>query len=418
MAEFTDREHYIPLRKSDLVELLCKDPRLPPAEREPFRQFCRLVEATFHFEYHKQLEALKDAYAPFDPDTETRPLKPLAPLERPEQRNKTFEAFIGLMERANFKRLSRQEIQAAIDELPTDWGIATYVDLNQFEHLEVFARGDIKGVRTRRRWSRLWREEKFKLPVYSRLVMMLKLKKGKGVDSEINTDAVFLKVFKDVPKADLDMLLPGAKVRLSATDRGLILYPLVAGVGLMGFNIFMNIFTKVGQNSRIDDILGAIGGVAALWSLTLALGGYGYKSYHSWQVKKQTYNYQLTRSLYYQTLDSNTGVLMRILDEAEEQECRETYLAYYYLLKHAPPQGWTPEQLDDYVEMELERAVGLKVDFEIGDALAKLERLRIVKKVGKQYHAVPLEKALEMLDWQWDNYFKYNNPEPEEMPTV
>src|SRR5437868_3174186 len=54
-----------------------------------------------------------------------------------------------------------------------------------------------------------------------------------------------------------------------------------------------------------------------------------------------------TRSLYFQTLDSNAGVLMRLLDEAEEQECRETLLAYFCLWKYAPAQGWTAAHLDD-----------------------------------------------------------------------
>ena len=106
-------------------------------------------------------------------------------------------------------------------------------------------------------------------------------------------------------------------------------------------------------------------------------------------------------------------MLTRLFDEAEEQECRETYLAYFCLWQFAPPEGWTPPQLDDYVEMYLEGAAGLKVDFEIGDALAKLERMRIVHKNGDHYRAVPLDKALEMLDWTWDNYFKYNPNSPE-----
>jgi hypothetical protein len=75
-----------------------------------------------------------------------------------------------------------------------------------------------------------------------------------------------------------------------------------------------------------------------------------------------------------------------------------------------------PGDLDDYVELYLERYANLKVDFEIGDAIAKLERAKIVEKVGERYRAQPLEKALEMLDWTWDNYFKYNNPEPETPP--
>src|SRR5713226_8860343 len=85
MAEYKDREHFIPLRKSDLIDLLCADAELPPDQREPFRQFCLLVSATYHFEYHRRLEELKDAYAPFDPDADTRPQRSL-PAEERQQR--------------------------------------------------------------------------------------------------------------------------------------------------------------------------------------------------------------------------------------------------------------------------------------------------------------------------------------------
>jgi hypothetical protein len=124
----------------------------------------------------------------------------------------------------------------------------------------------------------------------------------------------------------------------------------------------------------------------------------------------------MAQVLYYQNLDTNAGVLLRIIDEAEEQECREAILAYYFLWRYAGEQGWLPSALDDYIELELERVAKLKVDFEIGDALDKLEKLRIVEKVGEHYRAQPLAKALAMLDYTWDNYFKYNNPEPEEPP--
>ena len=59
MAEYEDREHFIPLRKSDLIELLLRQPDLPADQRENFAQFCKLVVATYHFEYHKELEELK-----------------------------------------------------------------------------------------------------------------------------------------------------------------------------------------------------------------------------------------------------------------------------------------------------------------------------------------------------------------------
>ena len=148
-------------------------------------------------------------------------------------------------------------------------------------------------------------------------------------------------------------------------DQALIIYPLAAGIGLTLYNIGASIK---------ESSLAALGSLLT-WGLAGAVGGYGYKSYHSYQVKKQDYSLKLTKSLYYKSLDNNTGVLMRLLDEAEEQECRETILAYFCLWKFAPPEGWTAEQLDDYIELYLEGNANLKVDFEIGDALAKLERL-------------------------------------------
>jgi hypothetical protein len=421
MAEYADREHYIPLRKSDLTTLLCSDKHLSAAEREDFRQFCRLASAVFHFEYQHQLEELKDAYAPFDPDSETKALKPPTPDERQKALGDVFDRFVGLMERANFKHLTRQEIEAAL-EGKSDWGLDMDVDFGAFERLEMFVRRDTVVTRTRRSWRRLFRKEEVKSPAYSRLVLILKLRKHRRLDTEVDVNDVYLKVFKNIPKLDLEMLLPTARVRLSRVDRALIIYPLAAGVALMAYNIIHNILLeepgKAATAAGLTALIGIVYAKLATWTLAGAFGGYGYKSYYGYQVKKQDYSLRLTRSLYYQSLDNNSGVLMRLLDEAEEQECRETYLAYFCLWKFAPPEGWTAPQLDDYVELYLEGNANLKVDFEIGDALDKLERLHIVTKSGDRYRAVPLAKALEMLDYKWDNYFKYNNPEYEAPPVV
>jgi hypothetical protein len=406
MAEYKDREHFIPLRKSDLVELLCADKQLSSEEREPFRQFCRLVSSVFHFEYLQLLEDLKDAYAPFDPDADTRPLRPVPPEGRKRQEEQLFEKFTALMERGNFKHLTREEVQEALGGLTSEWGVQTVVDLDLFERLEVFARGNVAGRRFLRRWSKLWRREEVKVPLHQRLVLILKLRPNKRL-KDIDTKPVYLKIFKDIPKMDLEMLMPGARVRMTRLDRALIAYPLLTGLLL----ILYNIANHVGKYGFAA--LATAWGALATWSLAGAFGGYGYKSYHSYQVKKQTYSLRLTRSLYFLSLDNNAGVLMRLMDEVEEQECRETFLAYFCLWKYAPPEGWTAEHLDDFVELYLEGNAKLKVDFEIGDALAKLERLRIVQRTGETYRAQPLAKALEMLDWTWDNYFQYNPNSPE-----
>ncbi|MVD21648.1 DUF3754 domain-containing protein, partial [Vibrio cholerae] len=65
---------------------------------------------------------------------------------------------------------------------------------------------------------------------------------------------------------------------------------------------------------------------------------------------KEKYQLNLTRSLYYQNLDNNGGVICRVLDEAEEQELVEAILAYALLHWKAPEAGWTAEQLDQQAE--------------------------------------------------------------------
>jgi hypothetical protein len=416
MAEFKDREHFIPIRRSELVELLCADRDLKPQDRELFRQFCRLVVATYHFEYNQRLEELKEAYAPFDPDRDTASLESISADKRQHRLNDLFCDFGSLLEHAKFKHLSRDQLEPALDGC-SDWGIIMDVDFSAFERIAIFARGDAKEKRTRRRLFNLYRREETTVPVYKRLVMILKMRKHKRLPKDVDTDSVYLKVFKDIPKLDVKMLLPGARVCLSKFDRGRIGVPLLTGLGMMGWRVLS--LAGVSLLNYGDDILGAVLGASnpwLLWIVASGAAGYGYQSWYGYQHTRQRYHLSLTESLYYQNLDSNAGVLTRLLDEAEEQEAREAILAYYFLWRYANDRGWTSADLDDYIEMYIEGNAGLKVDFEIRGALTKLERMRVVQKDGDRYRAVPIEKALEMIDWTWDNYFKYNNKELETPP--
>jgi hypothetical protein len=414
MAEYKDREHFIPIRRCELVELLCGDKDLKPQERDLFRQFCRLVMATLHFEYDQRLEQLKDAYAPFDPDRDTRTCLKVSADERQRHLNDLFCDFGWLLERAQFKHLSRDELEPALHSA-SDWGINMDVDFRAFERIAIFARGDGQVKRTRRRLRNFLRVEEAMVPAYKRLVIILKMRKHKRLPKEVDTESVYLKVFKDIPKLDVKMLLPGARVRMSKFDRGRITVPLLTGTAMVAWRLVGSVWRAILQWG--DDVIGLVLGTASgnpwlVWIIASGALGYGYQSYYSYQQLKQSYHLTLTESLYYQNLDSNAGVLTRLLDEAEEQEAREAILAYYFLWRHADEQGWTAAGLDDHVETYLEGVSGLKVDFEIGDALTKLERMHIVHKSGDRYRAVPIEKALEMLDWTWEHYFKYCNPGP------
>ncbi|MCI0682942.1 MAG: DUF3754 domain-containing protein [Gemmataceae bacterium] len=396
MAEYKDREHYIPVRRHDLVQLLCTDRGLDRSAADQFRQLSELLSATFHFEYHQLLEELKNEYAPFDPDETTKPIGKLTAQERGQKLARLFERFAWLMERANFKRLDRQEIVEATKAV-SDWGLNMDVDFSNFESFDVYARGDTVGTRYRRRWWNWFRLESVQLAVYKRIVLIVKLKPSKRVPAGVDTDTVFLKVFKDIPKIDMEMLLPGARYRMPGGARLKLGGSFFSGILWIGYSIG-------------EQLLGAVAELSAslFWGPLLAVFGYGYRQYYGYQSTKNIFSLRLTQSLYYQNLGNNQGVLFHLLDEAEEQECREALLAYYCLWRFAGDTGWKMADLDDYVEMELERLAHIKVDFEIDDAMAKLDRLNLVTRNGDRYAAVPIDKALERLDYAWDNYFRYN----------
>ena len=407
MAEYADREHYIPLRKSDLIDMLCKDSKLDYREHQPFRQFCRLVAAVWHFEYLEKLDALKDSYAPFDPDSATRPLKPTAPEDRPAKMDKLFEQFVAMMERANFARMSRKDIDDAVEGGASEWGVNMYVDFDVFERLELFSRGEGPIKRTKKHAIFFWKKEEKKVDSYRRLVLLVKMRKHKRLPESVDVKGVYMKMFKDIPKLDLEMVLPGTSLQMPLSQRYKLGGSLLGTLGWGVYQVFSDLMAGLAKILAFSwETASAATGV--LWGPFLLLGGYAYKQYSGYQVTKQTYSKMLTESLYYQSLDNNLGVITQIMDEAEEQECRETMLAYYYLWKHAPAEGWSSEQLDDYVEMELEGKLNLKVDFEVDDALAKLEKLEIVTRQGDKYRAIGLDAALERLDYRWDHYFEYN----------
>jgi hypothetical protein len=395
MAEYHDREHYIPLRRSDLVEMLCNDRGMDRDAASQFRQLCDLLSATFHFEYHKLLEELKDEYAPFDPDECTKPISVTTPAQRGQKLENLFKRFTWLMERANFKRLDPKVVDEA-SKSASDWGLNMQVDWSVFERMELYSRGDTLGCRYRRRWTKFWRLEAVQLALYQRLVLIVKLRRSKRLPSDVDTEDVFIKIFKDIPKVDIEMLLPGARMQMPGLARLKLGSSFLTGLVLISYNIFRQ-------------VIGALTlGWTFIWMPIVAFLGYGYRQYYGYQSTKNACSLRLTQSLYYQNLGNNLGVLMHLMDEAEEQEAREAILAYYYLWRQANENGWRAADLDDYIEMDLERLANIKVDFEIDDALAKLERLNLVTKMGDRYAAVPIERALESLDYAWDNYFKYN----------
>ncbi len=396
-APRTCREPFIPLQKADLVRHLSSDPELPASERQHFVRLTQRLETSLHHEFRQKREELKQLYSVFDPDSDTKLLTPPNAAERNALVPEVFEKVTRILEQANFCKLSPDAIEDAI-ETASHWGLKLNVDFDAFEHLLVFVRGDIMGRRTCRRWGNLYRPEEIDVSIYQRLVIVFRLRKADS-DAYADTSKIYLKLFKNIPKIDIDMLLPGTRVRMTWLDRGQILLPTVTGFGIAMVKVFQGAFTLA---------VAGLYGFLALLGLVGGTIGYAIRSFMGYMRTKDRYQLNLTRSLYFQNLATNAGVLFRLLDEAEEQEFREAILAYYLLWRRAPAQGWSRQEIDREAEVYLKQITGVDVDFEVADALRKLMRLGLIVSTndGRWQAVAPQQNAK-----QW-NETEVKVPEP------
>lgn len=404
------REPFIPVHLADLVELLLSDRGpthdnpLSEADQAAFRTFADRTAARVHAAYQEQFRALKAAYHPFDPDSELTEVgkdpSPQPPPPEGEGENEAavadlFERFAVLMKKANFHRLTRDELVRLMHGA-SEWGVDMHVPWDAYEHVDVFVRGAGPGRRTRRKWYRLFRAEEVTVPAYSRVVIILKQRPHKQLGADADTRHVFVKLFKDIPVMDLEMLLPGTRIKMPLLDR---IRLGGTGLGSLGYVAFK-------LQTMAAPLLKAVGlvatgaafgeqgvvGLIALYTPLALVGGYAYRTYASFTTTKRSYQLQLSQSLYYQNLDNNAGVLHRLRDAAEEQEVREALLAYFFLWRYAGRRGWADDELDQYTELDLARRVGKEIDFDVADAVAKLEAVGLVTRANGRLVAVPIEK--------------------------
>ena len=397
---------FIPFRKRDLVEMCLRDGRLTGQE-DTFRQLYHMLGSIFHFEFHQIIEALKDRYALIDPDADTRPFDSAPPVSGLN----FVELLGGLLEKANYERISQVDLNQALTEASL-FPIRLQVDFTDFSEVLLFCRGEAIRQEALSCWFGLSRKS-ITFTNYDRVVVYLRFRDDLNPTKEqmlfCRPGATMLKMFQNVPKADLEMLFPNTQVRMRTLDKLLIGIPAVVSGGVV-------LTTKVGATlvllgSLFGFWLGLSSKPVHLNQATLiallaglgALGGYLWKQFDNFKNRKLRFMQTLTQNLYFKNLDNNAGVFHRLADDAEEEECKEAILAYYFLLVNKNPMSRT--ELDQTIETWLQEKWHCTIDFEISDALNKLLALGLVEEVDGQLRAIPTETGIQQLDQRWDNYF-------------
>ncbi|HOO82243.1 MAG TPA: D-glycero-beta-D-manno-heptose-7-phosphate kinase, partial [Alphaproteobacteria bacterium] len=137
-------------------------------------------------------------YAPFNPDRDTIRVHPPTKEDRSERYAELERCLTYLLTKANFGRLTDVQIEKAI-EAANSSGLRVRLDPSRVEQLDVWVRGLAKTERRRRTWRKPIKGHPCELEIYRRLVVVSRLK---------NDPNVLLKMFKEIPVADVEALLP------------------------------------------------------------------------------------------------------------------------------------------------------------------------------------------------------------------
>jgi hypothetical protein len=410
-------ERFIPISKQEIIANLLADSHWLPAERQQFADFCNLFIALYHYKFHNYLERLKNYYMPFNPDTDT-----IAPQFSVEDQQQCYSQLIKeihqLLNHANYEPLTITKIDQAITG-ESYYGVKVSVDWDDFVEIIMYYRGSTTLVESKRTWtSLLLRTRKTEITTYKKLFLLLKFKTTAerirewvaihGSHSEkqakqrihrvrqawpknLNEEHVFIKLFKDIPLSDLKMLFPNQKVRFRLFDK--IKLGITGGGGTIAGIISVISKASLIFISPITFIMALLGFIGVI--IRQIMGIFNQRNY---------YMMTLFQNLYFLNLDNNLGVINYLVDMAEEEECKEAILAYYFLYVHAD-KNYTKEQLDQEIENYINYQYGVMANFEIEDGLRKLRQEGLLKEENGILTVIDLPQACLYLDNQWDNFF-------------
>jgi len=373
---------------------------------EQFRSFSRLTSALYHYEFHDREQVVVEAWERVGDD--------------PGAASLVAAELTGLLDGANYIPVTMAELDDALANeslIP----LRLEVDLDDYDELLIYRRGSELDTIEIPKWMGLRSKERT-ITVDKRVVVYTRVK-AQGWFDERKIDPaernlvpghVSLRQFQNVPRADIEMLLPSTQVGLRLTDSLLIGVPAVAsGVAVLATKllptlglIFLLVGAWLGFRDEQPDIDQAA--LVILFGGALTLGGFVFRQWTKLKNRRLEYLRTLTENLYFRTLAAGTGVLHTLLSSAEQQEVVEVLLAYRFLL--AAPGGLIAAELDAEVETWLRDAGQGDIDFEVADAIAKLRRLEVIEG-HPTMRALPLPESLALLDRRWDDLFRYQPSE-------
>ena len=408
------REHFIPVSRYALLEHLRRQAPWNNEERQSREAFFQYLAIWTHQSFRQDLNALKRAFLPFSPDRDTKTILDYSDRERASLQAELLASLRSLLEHANYNEITSRDLQQ-IFSADSPYGLQLKVDLSEFEEVLLYARGHDTAARTFRDWKKLYLKKlSIEIPVYQRLFLLLKLKPEalrideimtaenvsrkkaqkklnryrENLPDNISGDHIIIKLFKNIPQADLEMLFPNTQVRLKPFDK--IKLGITAGGGTIG-----------SVTATATKLAAAANPMTAATAMA-GLAGVIFRQVMKFFGQRTKYMMVLAQNLYFHNLANNRAALTLLTDRAEEEAFKNTLLAYHILNQNGPLDSC--EQLSQQVEAFIKSEFNTQIEFDVEAALDYLDNAKLLDR--ENLSVVTPGQASQQLQRHWQQHME------------
>ena len=265
-APSSSREKFLPVTRHALLDRLTAANLWPNGDAVQARRFLRYLDYWRRHSYAVKLLELEQTYEPFSPDSDLLKTRTFSAEERAAMQKRLVAQMAELLEQGNFTRVDPSNVHFILTK-DSAYGLDLQVDLDAFEEILIYYRGATTITEHRRDVRRAYmRWKEVKVPVFQRLFLLFKLKpfdvrvrevmQDRKIDRKeaekivrqlrgllpatVTSDYVYIKLFKNMPRSDVEMIFPNTKVRFRLFDK--IKFGVTAGSG-----VGMGVFGTVGK---------------------------------------------------------------------------------------------------------------------------------------------------------------------------
>jgi len=411
----TTSEHFLPVSRFALLAKLREAGQWDEDEQASCEQLYQYLSLWKHQTFRRELQLLKRSFLPFSPDRDTHAILDYSAEESATLQQTLLSHLQSLLQQANYTAITLDDLQQ-IFNVDSPYGLQLKVDLSEFDEVLLYARGSQQVTKSIRHWKSLFlKKVPIEVPVYQRLFLLLKLKPAETRISEImrneavgekkarkklrryrenlpdniSGDHIIIKLFKNIPRADLEMLFPNTQVKLKTFDK--LKLGITAGGGTIGS--VTATATKLAAAANPTTAAAALAGLV----------GVVFRQVMKFFGQRTKYMMVLAQNLYFHNLANNRAALTLLTDRAEEEAFKNTLLAYFIL--HQQGAAADKAELQQRTENFIRDAFAVSIRFDVDSAITSLRDDKLITN-DKKLQAIPPAAACQQLEMHWQNHIK------------